>query len=351
MKGISKNEVSLSLIISLSYFIFWGVMVFVSTGGQIAHFLKGISAYSWQIVFVTFINLYLHLLAIPFLKTRKVKWGWGILITFSIFVFLIALFNLWQQLGGILSILPKQETEETNLDGEVKDFLFQLFGMGYFASIKFFADSYKLKLKNQELDIEKKTSELNYLKSQTNPHFLFNTLNNIYTLSREKSDLAPESLLRLSEILRYMLYETQSDLVAVDKEIQIIQDYIELEKLRYDKTLKISLSVTTDNDKLEIPPLLMIPLVENAFKHGVSETMNNPFINIHLIIENNTLRFDVENSMDENDTAVPVKESIGIFNLRRQLELLFNNYELKIENRGKTFFAGMFINLASYAKN
>lgn len=107
----------------------------------------------------------------------------------------------------------------------------------------------------------------------------------------------------------------------------------------------------TDNSKLEIPPFLMIPLVENAFKHGVSETMNNPFVNICLLIENNTLRFNVENSIDENQTAVPVKESIGIFNLRRQLELLFNNHELKIENRGQTFFAGMFINLNSYAKN
>ena len=130
-----------------------------------------------------------------------------------------------------------------------------------------------------------------------------------------------------------------------------MKDYIELEKIRYDQSLNVQFVCTTDNEKLDIPPLLMIPLVENAFKHGVSETMHHPFIHIDLVIEKNTLRFDVTNSMNDTGSDAPVKESIGIYNLRRQLELLFTNYELTIENRRDHFFAGIFINLDSYAKN
>lgn len=349
MKGITKKDISLSIVISLSYFVFWGIMVFVSTGGHFTYFIKGISVYWWQIVFVTFTNLSIHLLAIPFLKTRKSKWVWGALIVSSTLLLLIMVFSLWQQLGSKLSILPEQPENESSLDVSVKNLLFQLFGLGYFASIKFFVDSYRLKLKNQQLAVEKKTAELSYLKSQTNPHFLFNTLNNIYLLSREKSDLAPKTVLRLSEILRYMLYETEGKLVAVDKEIKIIEDYIELEKIRYDDTLKVSFLTEADDIKEEVPPLLMIPFVENAFKHGVAETIGTPFINIRLIIKEHTIQFSVENSTGKDEIENPAKEGIGIKNLRRQLELMFTDYQLTIENRGKTFYTGMFINLGSYA--
>lgn len=125
---------------------------------------------------------------------------------------------------------------------------------------------------------------MNYLKSQTNPHFLFNTLNNIYSLARDKSDLAPESILRLSKILRFMLYETGGDYICIDQEIKIISDYIALEKLRYDDSLRVSFQQAVDL-KQPLPPLLLIPLVENAFKHGVSETIHQPFVEIHLFRE------------------------------------------------------------------
>jgi two-component system LytT family sensor kinase len=148
-----------------------------------------------------------------------------------------------------------------------------------------------------------------------------------------------------------MLYETEGKLITVDKEIKIIEDYIELEKMRYDHTLKVIFSIETDNAKQEIPPLIMIPLVENAFKHGVSETIGIPFINISLIIQKNTLRFNVENSTGNYDKTVTDNDGIGIKNLRRQLDLMFTEYNLTIENRGSTFYAGMYINLDSYAKN
>lgn len=351
MKGIFKNNTSLSALISLSYFILWYVLIFVSAGGRMTVFRESVGIFSWQIIFVTAVNFYLHLWAIPFTRKGNRKWLRVVLIIIGLLLLLIPGFYYWHRLGSLLSIFPDNEEYQLNMDNAVKNFLFQFLGMAYFASIKLFIDYFRLRLKNQQLTIEKKTSELNYLKSQTNPHFLFNTLNNIYALSRDKSDLAPESLLRLSGILRYMLYETQTELVPAFKEISIMKDYIELEKIRYDQSLNIRFVYTTDNEKLEIPPLLMIPLVENAFKHGVSETMHNPFIHIDLAIGKNTLRFDVTNSINETDSDAPVKESIGISNLRRQLELLFTGYQLTIENRGNHFFAGIFINLDSYAKN
>jgi LytS/YehU family sensor histidine kinase len=124
----------------------------------------------------------------------------------------------------------------------------------------------KLKQATQQLLIEKQVAELNYLKSQTNPHFLFNTLNNIYSLARDKSDLAPESILRLSKILRFMLYETSGKYIPIEQEIKIISDYIALEKLRYDDSLLINFNYDIEDMKQAMPPLLLIPLVENAFK-------------------------------------------------------------------------------------
>jgi len=350
MKGILKTDIRLILLISLSYFIFWWIIVFISSGAQLGPSLKGAGIYSWQIIFVTGINWYLHLLAIPFVKKKKVKWYWNILIIASLFVLMIPGFNYWNALGSLFSLFPAN-LEPLTLDWIVKSFLFQLFGMAYFASIKLFIDSFQLKLKNQQLDIEKKVSELNYLKSQTHPHFLFNTLNNIYSLTRTKSDLAPVSVLRLSDILRYMLYEIGSGPVPAGKEIKMLEDYIELEKIRYDETLDISFTVDTDNPRQEIPPLLMIPLVENAFKHGVSETAEMPFIYINLTISNNTLLFTVENSREKSRPVTAVKENIGLRNLRRQLELQFTDYQLLLEEKKTTFFVSMYINLNSYAKD
>jgi len=351
MKGVSITNARSGLIISLSYYMFWVIVVSISTGGQVNNFYRGASVYSWQVTFVTFTNLLLHWLVIPFIRIRTKKGIWIVLLIVCLLLLMTVGFKYWNQLGTYLSIVPKIPDDSIDMDFIVKSFLFQFFGLAYFASINFFLDSFNLKLKNKELAIEKKTAELSYLKSQTNPHFLFNTLNNIYLLTRDKSDLAPDTVLRSSDILRYMLYETESDLVPVDKEIIIIEDYLELEKIRYDASLQLNFTKEIDNIKQDIPPLLMIPLIENAFKHGVSETVDSPFININLSINNDNLLFTVENSTDIHETAAAIKENIGIRNLRRQLELLFTEHELTIETREQSFFARMFINLRSYAKN
>jgi LytS/YehU family sensor histidine kinase len=218
----------------------------------------------------------------------------------------------------------------------------------FFGVIRHIYNYVRLKQAAQQLQIEKQEAELSFLRSQTNPHFLFNTLNNIYSLARDKSDLTPESIMRLSKILRFMLYETGGKYISVEQEIKIIDDYIALEKLRYDESLRINFSQDVENMKQAIPPLLLIPLVENAFKHGVSETRNNPFVDIHLSINGRQLSFVVKNSSDKSTDEWEKKEKIGLANLRRQLELLYTDYYLSIYQDGSVFTATLKINLASY---
>jgi LytS/YehU family sensor histidine kinase len=218
----------------------------------------------------------------------------------------------------------------------------------FFGIAKLFYDNFKLKQTTQKLRLEKQEAELNYLKSQTNPHFLFNTLNNIYSLARDKSDLAPESILRLSKILRFMLYETGGAFISIEKELKIINDYIALEKLRYDDSLNVSFKYEIEDMKQPIPPLLLIPLVENAFKHGVSETRNKPFLDIHLTANQQQLEFVIINSTEKLSGEGIVEENIGLSNLRRQLELLYKDYNLSIQRSESVFSAKLKINLASH---
>jgi len=200
----------------------------------------------------------------------------------------------------------------------------------------------------QQLRIEKQAAELNYLKSQTNPHFLFNTLNNIYSLARDKNDLAPESILRLSKILRFMLYETGGDYIAIEQELKIIDDYIALEKLRYDESLHINFNYDIEDMKQALPPLLLMPLVENAFKHGASETRSRPFVDIHLSVQKRQLIFIVKNSAETFSRQEAIKENIGLSNLRRQLELLYTDFNLSVQQGDAVFTATLKINLASH---
>ena len=145
-----------------------------------------------------------------------------------------------------------------------------------------------------------------------------------------------------------MLYETGGQYIAVEQELKIISDYIALEKLRYDDSLLINFNYDIEDMKQAIPPLLLIPLVENAFKHGVSETRNKPFVDIHLSVNKRMLTFIVKNSTDFSSESQGVKENIGLTNLRRQLELLYTDYNLSIEAGATAFTATLKINLASH---
>lgn len=258
-------------------------------------------------------------------------------------------FYLWRTLGVTLHIYTTLGKPITiakrigNLTG------YSIGSVLFFGIVRHIYNYIRLKQSAQQLRIASQQAELNYLKSQTNPHFLFNTLNNIYSLARDKSDLAPESILRLSKILRYMLYETSGPYIAIEQDLKIIDDYIALEKLRYDDSLRVNVNYDLEDMKQSLPPLLLIPLVENAFKHGVSETRDLPFVDIHLSVKNRQLLFIVKNSTGDPSGETKTKENIGLSNLRRQLELLYTDYQLDVQQGDFVFTATLKINLASHA--
>ncbi len=202
--------------------------------------------------------------------------------------------------------------------------------------------------KEKLLTEEKLQNELRFLRSQTNPHFLFNTLNNVYALARKKSDQTAPVIMKLSKLLRFMLYECNQDRITVEQEIQVIEDYLELEKLRYNNRLEIALEKEVDDPAVLIAPLLILPLIENAFKHGTSETRFETFVRINLQLMDQQLRLQVENSTDEeqNDAV----EGIGLPSVSRQLALLYpNGYQLDIQHDKEVFTVDLSINLNSYA--
>lgn len=218
----------------------------------------------------------------------------------------------------------------------------------FFVIVRNVYNNIRLREINSQLLVEKKEAELNYLKAQTNPHFLFNTLNNIYSLARDKSEQAPESILRLSKILRFMLYETGHPFIPIEDELKIVSDYLALEQLRYDESLLVTLRSDIENGNQVLPPLLLLPLVENAFKHGVSETREKPFVDIDLAVKGQQLLFTVKNSTEETETGREVKENIGLSNLRRQLALLYKEYDLSVGQEKAVFTSTLKINLSSH---
>ncbi|MEP6793402.1 MAG: histidine kinase [Saprospiraceae bacterium] len=314
----------------------------------------------WRVFYIVIVNFIFFEYSLPFIVKKRSNILFNILIA----IFLIAInlvlvsFGLyvWRYLGIQLHIYTSLRQSTLIPDGPyyqmINEVLYQAQGgvssIFFFGTAKLFYDNFKLKQTAQRLRLEMQEAELNYLKSQTNPHFLFNTLNNIYALARDKSDLTPESILRLSKILRFMLYETGGEFITIEQELDMISDYIELEKLRYDDSLRLQFDHEIEDMKQPLPPLLLIPLVENAFKHGVSETRNQPFVDIHLSVKQKQLLFEINNSNENFQGEKAVKENIGLSNLRRQLELLYTDYHLSVQQDESVFTATLAINLASH---
>jgi len=230
----------------------------------------------------------------------------------------------------------------------ISSFIDLFFLIGIANAIKQFSSQLALREREKNLIKEKLEAELHLLKAQTNPHFLFNTLNNLYALARKNSDQTADVVMKLSKLLRFMLYESGKKRIPVSQEIKLIQDYVELEKIRYSDRLSIDFNIDIDHEHYEITPLILLPLIENAFKHGASETRFDTFININLKLTEAQLYFSVENSKDPSGET-EIIENIGLKNLRRQLELSYYNYKLNLQNEESSFKVELMINLNSYS--
>ena len=188
------------------------------------------------------------------------------------------------------------------------------------------------------IEKEKLDTEIKFLKSQINPHFLFNVLNNIYTLTVIKSDKAPDNLMRLSEMLRYMLYDSNNGKVPLQKEIDYLENYISLASLKDSRGLNVKVDLDKSRAGLKVAPLLFIPFVENAFKHSKIEDLKNGFINISLKTNKEHLEFSIENSIPDVVFKKDTLGGIGLTNTKQRLELLYpNKHELKISENGNVY--------------
>ncbi len=347
--SINRKQIIFYLLLGLAYATLWLLGHLSTFTGT---FLQAVANNVWRIVYLIVVNFIFFEYTVPFVlrKRRYIIYNFlfGILALWVHSMFWSYGMYGWRFLGIQLHIYGGLATYTSKDNAITAQMAYSTGSIFFFGIIRHIYNYIKLKQSQQQLRIEKQAAELNYLRSQTNPHFLFNTLNNIYSLARDKSDLAPESILRLSKILRFMLYETGGDYISIEQELKIITDYIDLEKLRYDDSLRINFNHDIENMKQALPPLLLIPLVENAFKHGVSETRGNPFVDIHLSINGLQLSFVVKNSSEASPGETGIKENIGLSNLRRQLELLYKDYNLSVQQGEFIFTATLKINLASH---
>jgi hypothetical protein len=197
---------------------------------------------------------------------------------------------------------------------------------------------------------EKVTAELQLLKAQVHPHFLFNTLNNIYSFSLEHSPKTPGLIVKLSSLLSYMLYDCKAEQVLLEKEIEVMKAYIDLEKERYANRLEISVNIEGDIKDKYIAPLLLLPFLENAFKHGTAEQLEKPWLSMDLAVKQNTLRCKIVNSKNE---FVPVSEKgIGIQNVKKRLSFLYpDRHELKLSDEGDFFVVSLLLQLTESKAN
>jgi len=200
---------------------------------------------------------------------------------------------------------------------------------------------------SRQLEIERIKSELSFLKNQIQPHFLFNTLNNIYSLTLNNNQLAGRSILQLSALLRYMLYETAAEKIALQKEIDHLNNYIDLEKIRFAARLELSFNISGHVADKKITPLLLMPILENAFKHASNKLDEMIWITVDLVVKDSNLCFTVQNSVfpDGKIKMQNTYSGLGWKNLERRLSLSYENYTLNYELKENCYHAFLMIPL------
>ena len=260
------------------------------------------------------------------------------IIQFLLFVLIIVSHKIFFEL-----ILPtKNFVLLISLKYNFIPFLFTVLGS---IAIKTVSDRLKADGAASERQSEALKSELAFLRSQINPHFIFNILNNIVALSRLKSKELEPTIMKLSSLMQYMLYESNESQVLLSHEADYLTSYIDLQKQRFGKRLKINFDVDIEDDRHTIEPMLLIPFVENAFKHGMG-LVPDPEIDISLKVSGNELLFEVKNKFIEDDDAKDKLSGIGLSNVKRRLELLYGpNQELKINKQQDWFTVSLRLNL------
>tara|TARA_R110002050_G_scaffold32534_4_gene83729 strand:+ start:13451 stop:14353 length:903 start_codon:yes stop_codon:yes gene_type:complete len=291
-------------------------------------------------MFLAYLNAYY--LMPKFIYTKR-YFEYTVYILLSLFIMLLVKYNLTYYLVST-DVMPEAQDviNSLTIGYAVQTMIGEVYVISFFTAIKLTIDWLRESSKLHDLEKRQLKTELRFLRSQVSPHFFFNTLNNIYSLTLEKSDQAPEVVLKLSELMRYLLYATKKQRQDLTSEINCIRNYIDLERIRFDDSLKIDMNISGNLDNCKIPPMLLIPLIENCFKHGASKNIGDMKIKIDVNVDDSFMDFKVSNSIPvvKKEYVYPVKRGgIGLSNVKKRLELGYakSEYDLKIFEEDKMF--------------
>jgi two-component system, LytTR family, sensor kinase len=286
--------------------------------------------FGWSMLVLMACYFYLnYLILIPRLLLKKKLVNYALFLLAGLFV--ISALNVLYSYIVHMYIIPNIH-HHSLLHYSLMTIYPAILSFGVSTSIRITDEWFKNERAKKEMENEKLTAELAFLKSQVNPHFLFNTLNNICSLARKKSDDTENAIIKLSQIMRYMMYESKDEKVSLEKEVEYLENFIELQKMRISGKIRIDFRVEGPVSQWMIEPMLLIPFVENAFKHGISY-IEESGIDILLRVTGEELNFRVENSIVTRGVEIPSGAGIGLKNVLRRLELLYpGKHEISIDD-------------------
>ncbi|NAS30793.1 histidine kinase [Flavobacteriaceae bacterium R38] len=345
---ILQNRVITHFLFWCSFFFMFTILSSLNTGSFSEHRFNYLAMLPSQIAAAYLLNYY----QIPKLLFKKHYLVFGVSVIFSIYVF-----SALARIGIVYIVEPfvREDFSQETIAEILSDsaYLFSVYFPGVYVyaflmlMIKAFKSRFEEKHKIEVLKKEKVANELKFLKAQIQPHFLFNTLNSLYALTLAKSDIAPKVVIKLSELLDFMLYQSNEKEIPIHKEVELIEDFISLEKLRYGDNLNIIFNYKgSENSNNQIAPFTLFPIVENAFKHGIGGNIEDGEIVIDLVVNKETLYVEVFNKKAKTAKKNTVKKGIGNYNLKRQLELNYpNEYQLEVEDLDDSYLVKLHIDL------
>lgn len=340
----SKGPLVLHIIFWIVIILFIAASVFFEKG---KHTMKDYFL-SFGVLGIINISLFYinYIFLIPSLIKKRKKY-WLYLISFFLLIIGATLIKT------IIAVLNPVELLTYTMDGKQKEFTVNQFAInsvffeGFFlicsCIIKFTIDWFSNERIQRNLESERREMELQFLKSQLNPHFLFNSLNNIYSLAYQKSDKTADAIMKLSEIMRYMIYESNTPTVELSKEVDYLTNYIELQKIRFKDGAFVELSLNGEIDNQKIVPLMLISFVENAFKHGVVNDPAEP-VKINIIANQKILHFSVINKKSQQNKDA--QGGVGLTNVERRLQLVYpDRYKLNVVNSATHYTCELMIDI------
>lgn len=322
VKNIARISVHIIFWFCAWFFFFF----YYKRYSEINSYTFGASLINLIVAIITVYTFNYHLIPNILLKNKKRK--------FFAFAFVTIVMFFYIQLLLTLLLVVKQLSDGHHLFPEMLDIVmlfFNLFFVVFIAiAIKFYKRWNEKDFQEQKVQKEKVEAELQMLKTQINPHFLFNTLNSIYVLAMKQSEQTANTVMKLSDILDYILYRIDTPKIAISNEIKIIENYIELEKIRFSNRVDINFTTDLKSQGIQIPPMLIIPFIENAFKHGVAKSIEKSWIKISLKETDGALNILVANSKTQSKVEDKTG-GIGLMNVKKRLSLLYKEkYELNI---------------------